>query len=698
MRFLVIDFETRSNEPIANGAYKYAAHPSTEIICMGWAVLDIDDDPKRIYTNAELEGLPQIIDWGLWYNPIFAPYKSRLFPLSLITPETKIAAFNAEFDKGISDHSAVLNPVRGNVWYCVAAQVRAYGCPGSLDNAIRFIANNPQAAAKDKDGRMLIQECSIPPFNENPELITRIGSYCCRDVWLTCWLMLKTPRLSECLDQDWHVNRVINETGVPVDVGFASAAQAYAKEEISWVNAQLADLTDGAITSHTQTQRIRNAFFDPHTPLDKNIDRMTTVYRKGEKKRSLSKDIRRDILLCADDDPECISEFQHELVTLVDRATATSVSKYAKIQDMAVDGRVRGAFIFAGAGQTLRYSSRGLQLHNLRRDCYNVKDATRISSLIKNGRYVVDENENVMQLLAKMLRPTICPQPGRVLVVGDWSSIEARILPWLTKSHLAESILNRFFAGEDVYLYAAMAIYHKTDPALITAEERQIGKIATLSLGFGGGVGAFLGMAKVYGVVMDESAAHDIVVSWRLANPWARQFWKTLERVCLRACEYPDTEIGRIKARSEPNEIAHINGVDYYHMTLTLPCSTELHYHHTHSEGGDFLYAKAALSARQDAIEWPVHNLWYGIVAENATQATAASLLREKLFFLSDDVRHAPEFQIIGHCHDEIILECDSCAAENVKRYLQTEMETVPDWAEGLPLAAEVKVMSRYGK
>jgi hypothetical protein len=45
--------------------------------------------------------------------------------------------------------------------------------------------------------------------------------------------------------------------------------------------------------------------------------------------------------------------------------------------------------------------------------------------------------------------------------------------------------------------------------------------------------------------------------------------------------------------------------------------------------------------------------------------------------------------------HDEIVLETDDPAAENK---LKDVMCTPPDWAQGLPLNAEVEVMSRYGK
>jgi hypothetical protein len=46
--------------------------------------------------------------------------------------------------------------------------------------------------------------------------------------------------------------------------------------------------------------------------------------------------------------------------------------------------------------------------------------------------------------------------------------------------------------------------------------------------------------------------------------------------------------------------------------------------------------------------------------------------------------------------HDEIAIETDF--PDEAKHQLEKVMVTCPTWAEGLPLAAEAKVMKRYGK
>ena len=98
-------------------------------------------------------------------------------------------------------------------------------------------------------------------------------------------------------------------------------------------------------------------------------------------------------------------------------------------------------------------------------------------------------------------------------------------------------------------------------------------------------------------------------------------------------------------------------------------------------------YAKAAWKPAADATEWPRARLWKGLACENITQATANDLLRHSLRQLDD---------VVLHVHDEIVLETDR--PEEMAVRLKEVMCTPPKWAKGLPLGAEVAIMSRYGK
>jgi hypothetical protein len=82
--------------------------------------------------------------------------------------------------------------------------------------------------------------------------------------------------------------------------------------------------------------------------------------------------------------------------------------------------------------------------------------------------------------------------------------------------------------------------------------------------------------------------------------------------------------------------------------------------------------------------------LWYGTLAENITQAVAASLLRRALMRLQGCA--------VLHTHDEIGVECDAAVVEQMTRTLRVVMEDLPDWAAGLPVTASIDSGPYYTK
>jgi DNA polymerase len=110
-------------------------------------------------------------------------------------------------------------------------------------------------------------------------------------------------------------------------------------------------------------------------------------------------------------------------------------------------------------------------------------------------------------------------------------------------------------------------------------------------------------------------------------------------------------------------------------------------YPYARIEGDEITYAKASWKPAADAKEWPRARLWRGLADENLTQAAAHDILRHALRQLND---------VVLHVHDEIVIETDR--PEEAKTMLEQVMTTPPDWAQGLPLAVEAKIMTRYGK
>jgi DNA polymerase I-like protein with 3'-5' exonuclease and polymerase domains len=86
-----------------------------------------------------------------------------------------------------------------------------------------------------------------------------------------------------------------------------------------------------------------------------------------------------------------------------------------------------------------------------------------------------------------------------------------------------------------------------------------------------------------------------------------------------------------------------------------------------------------------------VHN------CENAVQAVAADILRATVTRIETNPALG-WMPIRMTCHDEIVAEVDEDCAEEAKAILRREMLTSPEWADALPLAADVSCCAYYTK
>ena len=273
----------------------------------------------------------------------------------------------------------------------------------------------------------------------------------------------------------------------------------------------------------------------------------------------------------------------------------------------------------------------------------------------------------VTRKLALLVRPALIAGPGKVFVWSDWSAIEARVTPWLAASPEADEVLEVFRASDadparpDIYTVAAADILHK-EPSAITKAERQTGKVATLALGFGGSVGALQSMALNYRVAITDEEARRIVDAWREANPWARDFWGAhrdgesfgLWGAALTAWEQP----GRI---TTAGRLGFAYRDDYLggSLFMALPSGRLLTYPRPKWRDVDVLDkdGKPTGETRRELSFQRAHGrakLWHGTLAENATQACAADVLRETATRIESDPALA-FMPIRLHTHDELV-------------------------------------------
>jgi DNA polymerase len=189
---------------------------------------------------------------------------------------------------------------------------------------------------------------------------------------------------------------------------------------------------------------------------------------------SIDKTVRANLLtLDADQVPHDVAD----VIQCADDIWASSVAKFKRLSDLAdtEDKRVRGAFVFNGGAATGRASSYGAQVHNFTRKCVKDPQATR-DAMVRGHSVVPKFGVRVTDVLKGMLRPSLIPAPGNVLIVADWAGIEARCNPWLSGD--AEDVLQVFRDGSDIYVREAQGIFRVAD---ISPEQRQVGKVAILA-------------------------------------------------------------------------------------------------------------------------------------------------------------------------------------------------------------------------
>ena len=651
---LFLDLETRSDvDLIFHGLARYALDPSTGVICMAYA---FDDGPIEFWWSNE--EFPQAV-------------QDHIDAGGLIT------AHHASFEMAIFEHvltrTHLIRAHKTTQWRCSMAMGLANGFAGGLD---ALAAGLGLPYRKHSDGPRMIREyCASGHLKTfKPGDADKMQQYCIDDVEVMRAAVKCLRPLTAEEWEEYHINCVINARGLPIDVKFCEAALGYTHEVAADANAQIERLTGGAMKKATE-RNSRNAWLFPRlTPAQMKL---LEVYKKGVKKISLDADHRSYLLECDDLDTGA-----RELLEYIDNAGSSALKKFAVAAHTHINGRVHNTFLWNGAGRTGRFSGKGLQPHNIRRDVYGDNEAEALIQDIITGYEIKAPAET----MARLARAMIAHEGGLYWV--DWSAIEGRVAPWLANSPEGEAKLDLYRAGKDVYVVTAAGMFFVTE-AQVDDDQRQMGKVSELSLQFGGSHGALIGMAKNFGVSIEEEFARDVVSRWRGVNRWAETIWGQYDQAISQAVRDPGQafKVGRVAYQSD--------GANF--LWCQLPSERLLAYPKPRFEpymtpwGEERIGATFQSHFKPAAGDPPIRLHARGaLLFQNTVQAVAADCLREAIVRCYDE-----GLEIVAHVHDEIVGLGPASDGERLNEIMLEQ----PWWAEGLPLATGgVRWGRRYGK
>jgi DNA polymerase len=664
MTTLHIDFETRSVVNLRKtGVYVYAAHPTTDVWCAAWA---IDDGPV-----------------GLWI-----PNGLLDIPIGTAVREGwTFVAHNANFERSI--WAGILAPRYGwpqptlEQWRCTMAQAYAMGLPGSLENAAAAVGLEH---CKDMGGRDLMLRMARPRRARKGELPNgiywfddenrkqRLYEYCRQDVEVERALDKRLLALRPAEQRLWHLDQVINDRGIFVDVDLCNSALKVVETAAAWLNAEMRELTDGQVSATTNVGELSRWLAGegfPMVSVDKEaIDDM--LVQSGLPVR-----VRR------------VLEIRRE-------AAKASVAKIkALLTGRSDDGYARGLLQYHAASPG-RWAGRRFQPQNIVRP--TLEDVDAAISVVATGsadavRLVYGEP---LAVVGDCLRGLVRAFPGRKLFAADFSNIEGRLIAWLAGEEWKLQAFRDFDVGQghDIYKLAYARSFN-VQPETVDKPQRQVGKVMELALGYQGGVGAFQKMAGNYGLEVSDDRADELKMAWREAHPNVVQYWYDLEHAAKSAIMNRGkiTSAGRISFR-----------VAGSFMFMRLPSGRCICYPYPKIKDkmtpwGEMRPQVCYMGVDSYTRKWTECFAHGGLLFNNAVQGTARDIEAEAMVRLADAGYET--WDPMGHgivltVHDEIVCEVPKDFG-SVEEF-ESIITALPAWAEGLPVAASAWTGERYQK
>jgi DNA polymerase len=692
---VLVDFESRSRANLRKrGGRLYWEDPSSEVIC---AVLH---DTATGETTA----------WQPGDEP----------------PSLDVAVAHNAF--GFDRHAARRAGWRVRRWVDSSALARRAGLPGALDELGKRWAGK----AKDKASSRFTVALSTPSRAKarlgqlpdiTPAMLERVVGYCADDVEIMTLAWDRLDKWQSVEEDVLRADQAVNERGIYLDRDLVRALQRQFVRQIDRAVRRAAKRmsTRSAVTRGVRSIREAAARVKADGKLKpearaRRVDKLErlvkTLRTSGwtpEMVRKAANSNQQFPMLTGlpNAQKETLADretygdlLDHPLVSARKALASVVPGKLAAALAMcSEDGRLRDMLLYCGA-HTWRWAGRGLQPHNLNRISFE-EDAKRIGWRVEDYIEALIDGAMTDEDLTKhqvsgVLRSVLRAAPGKTLAVLDYSGIEARGLAWAARDVDALRVFRELDAGTgpDPYCVMATKIFGR-EITKAQKEERGLGKIAELMLGYGAGADKFAESCEKGGADLEALgvSAEDVVTAYRTeAHPRVAELWKACQKAFLAACQGRTARAG--KWRYEPHEAADgRGGVDVW---CVLPSGRPIVYSNAR--------AKRVQRKGKDGRKFTAWDLSYdgrrfrervygGLLVENAVQAFCRDLLADALVRCED-----AELCPVLHVHDEMVCELDADRGAEGLEEMREIMASPPRWARGLPIRLDGFHGERYRK
>lgn len=634
---LSIDIETYSSADLSkSGVYRYVESNDFEILLFAYS---LDGNEVQVVDLARGERIPPAI-------------------LAFLEDDKCIKwAFNASFERVCLSRylgyktGKYLNP---KSWRCTMIWSATLGLPLSLEGVGKVLQLDKQKLSEGKD---LIKYFCVPckPTKKNGNRTRNyyyhdsikwemFKAYNMRDVETEIAIQNKLSRfpVSNAIWNEYHLDQVINDRGVKLDLTLVKQAMdidTLSKSELSKALHDLTELENPNSVLQMKMWLLKNGI-DTEDLGKKTVIKLKEEIENGE---------------------------IYDALTLRQKLSKSSIKKYEAMKNaVCSDGRARGMFQFYGANRTGRFAGRLIQLQNLPQNHLEDLDVAR--ELVKQGNIDALKMlyEDVPSTLSELIRTAFVCKPNTRLCVADFSAIEARVIAWLSNETWR---LKTFEQGEDIYCASASQMFKvPVEKHGVNAHLRQKGKIAELALGYGGSVGALKSMGALE-MGLKEEELEPLVRMWRESNPNIVKLWWDIDKAVKYAIDK------RCKCSSHGILFTYESGF----LFITLPSGRRLAYVKPKIIIDDTGRESITYEGVGTTRKWERLESYGPKFVENIVQAIARDILCESMMRLKD-------YEIVMHIHDEIVIE----AEESISlEFICNLMGQVPSWSEGLLLRAD---------